>query len=172
MTLNRIRITQRKKESQRLSFVKALKDVSGYGLKEAKDLADSLNYSFDKTLSHVSDYAKENQNSFIEVVLPGKFASDRTHSQTNEAIRAFIKHLNENCTGSYEVTGGTEWEREMKLLSLGVGVDSDYVNFITRVIMCRDQAGIETFISEHLSTLDRKKLEEIYNKIIKESKEI
>lgn len=164
MIFDKIRITQRRKEDHRLAFVKALKEVSGYGLKEAKDIADRLNYSFDKSLIATID-SKEKSASTIEVVLPGKFAANRDSNQTNQAIKDFAKDLNEHCTGSYEVSGGTEWEREMKLLSLGIGTDSDYVSFITKAVMTKNQLGIEEFISEHLSTLDRQSLEKIYNKL-------
>jgi len=34
MNFNRLKITQTKKENAKLSFVKALKDVTGFGLKQ------------------------------------------------------------------------------------------------------------------------------------------
>jgi len=153
ITFNKIRITQTRKEDHRLAFVKELKDVTGFGLKEAKDESDKLQRGFDATKEPFSieiDLAKSN---------PGWVKSQ---------LRDFAISINEKCTGGYSVNGGTEWEREVKLLSLGLGSDDEYVRFISEFIMTRPSSVIEKFISEQLSVMDRTKLEETFNKLIEE----
>lgn len=150
---NKIRITQTQPEDHRLAFVKELKDVTGFGLKEAKDQSDKLQAGFNATKEPFS----------IEIDLH-KSNPEWVKSQ----VRDFERIINERCTGKYSVNGGTEWEREVKLLSLGLGSDEEYVRFISEYIMTRPSHVIQNFISERLSGMDRKKLEETFNKLIEE----
>jgi hypothetical protein len=118
--VRKLRITQNRTEQNRLAFVKALKDVSGFGLKEAKDVSDSLHYKF------------KGDPVTTEITLDGEWGNK---PKTSDDITKFRKALNEVCTGSYTVNGGAEWERETKLLSLGIGSDSDYVNSISNIVI-------------------------------------
>lgn len=111
MNFNRLKITQTKKENAKLSFVKALKDVTGFGLKQSKDLTDDMNAGFARTNSPFS----------IEINLDSR----------KPDIKTFISDLRSHCTGEYIVNGGTGWERDVKLLSIGLGSDDEYVSFIS-----------------------------------------
>ncbi len=157
-----IRISQRNTENCRLAFVKNLKDITGFGLKEAKDIADKLNYSF-------------NAGDRISITVPVQLlnvlgSSDVTTLDYDYSIRNFTRKIGESCTGNYIVDVGVEWGRESKLLSLGIGSDSDFISFIKKMIMYKNSSDIEDFIGELLSSRDRVELEKIYNKLTENGK--
>lgn len=136
-------IVQNNKESQRLAFVKALKDLTGLGLKESKDLADDLNYTFDR----MGVSRKTIELSGADVL---------------KKIKDFQIAIKENCSGSYNSLG-TEHSREMKMLMLGIGEKEHYVDFISDIItICDDSNEI---IKEVLNELPKEKLNDILNKI-------
>lgn len=148
MLVRKLKITQNKPEERRLGFVKALKDITGLGLKDSKDICDLLcnGYNFDKK-SYTIDVP---------------FSSERTH----EDLRKFTKFITEECTGDYEVAGGPEWDREIKLLSLGLGTDDEYREMVKRLPLYGDQEKIELFIDEVLTSSNRESLEKFFNKLI------
>ena len=92
------------KTPSKLAFVKLIKQVSGLGLKESKDIADTFDYDINKT---------------VEFEIPKDISIDQ-----------FRKDLKE-IGGQYLVNGGLEFEREYKLLTLGLGEQEDYVDFIS-----------------------------------------
>ncbi len=92
------------KTPSKLAFVKLIKQVSGLGLKESKDIADTFDYDINKT---------------VEFEIPRDISIDQ-----------FRKDLKE-IGGQYLVNGGLEFEREYKLLTLGLGEQEDYVDFIS-----------------------------------------
>src|ERR1035437_5377555 len=96
---NKIRIIQHKQELHRLAFVKYLKEITNLGLKDAKDLADQL---------HVQTNGLWNNS--IEVNYYPKVLDE-------------FKHNLKGCTGEYTVVNTQEWDREIKLLSIGLGSD-------------------------------------------------
>ncbi len=102
----KIRIICNSKTKSSLAFVKALKEFSGYGLKEAKDCADSLHANGEVNF----DY----------------------HGSSSD-ISQFRKFINELPDGSYIVNGGVEVERERKLLSMGLGTQNEYIDFLSGV---------------------------------------
>lgn len=156
MIVNKIKITQNRPESSRLAFVKALKDVSGLGLKEAKDLADTLHHGFGTG------------SKTIEISIGVNNGYTKPSPKTIKDIKDFIKYLNENCSGDYTVGGGIAFERESKLLSLGMGSDADYISFISKVMMEKSRTEIEEFMSSIMSNVNREDLQKIFNKLIKE----
>lgn len=98
----RIKISCPKKPESKLLFVKKLKEYTGLGLKDAKDIADSL--FDDSNYSHRLTFNCESVNK----------------------VREDFK----NCGGETIIFGGEEYLRELKLLNIGLGEHSDYVNFI------------------------------------------
>jgi hypothetical protein len=102
--MKKIRMKCVEKTPSKLAFVKLIKQVSGLGLKESKDIADTFDYDINKT---------------VEFEIPRDISIDQ-----------FRKDLKE-IGGQYLVNGGLEFEREYKLLTLGLGEQEDYVDFIS-----------------------------------------
>lgn len=102
--MKKIRMKCVQKTPSKLAFVKLIKQVSGLGLKESKDIADTFDYDINKT---------------VEFEMPRDISIDQ-----------FRKDLKE-IGGQYLVNGGLEFEREYKLLTLGLGEQEDYVDFIS-----------------------------------------
>ena len=100
--MKKIRMKCVQKTPSKLAFVKLIKQVSGLGLKESKDIADTFDYDINKT---------------VEFEIPRDISIDQ-----------FRKDLKE-IGGQYLVNGGLEFEREYKLLTLGLGEQEDYVDF-------------------------------------------
>ena len=102
--MKKIRMNCVQKTPSKLAFVKLIKEVSGLGLKDSKDIADTFDYDINKTVE-------------FEIL-------------TSKSIDQFRKDLKE-IGGQYLVNGGLEFEREYKLLTLGLGEQEDYVDFIS-----------------------------------------
>ena len=102
--MKKIRMKCVEKTPSKLAFVKLIKEVSGLGLKESKDIADTFDYDINR---------------------PVEFEISR-----DKSIDQFRKDLKE-IGGQYLVNGGLEFEREYKLLTLGLGEQEDYVDFIS-----------------------------------------
>lgn len=145
MQTRKVTLVQRRTETQRLQFVKALKDLTGFGLKESKDICDHLNYSFNGSVSKVT----------FEVPYDSNF---------QKRLKDFQKTLRENCTGVYD--GMTiEYEREAKILELGLGDKNDYISFIIEYIPSLSNEDAESVLKEVLSNLTEEKLKDIFNKV-------
>jgi hypothetical protein len=102
--MKKIRMNCVQKTPSKLAFVKLIKQVSGLGLKESKDIADTFDYDINKT---------------VEFEIPRDISIDQ--------FRKDLKDIG----GQYLVNGGLEFEREYKLLTLGLGEQEDYVDFIS-----------------------------------------
>lgn len=120
----------------KLAFVKLLKDCSGLGLKGAKDIADIL---FD------------NGSFFVEVELSEPFR-DNYRKFTTE-----IKDI-----GTFEIWGGVEWERELKMLQLSVGEVDEYVEFLSDWSF---HSNDKEFFKKLLSKLSKEALVELTKQI-------
>ena len=128
----------------KLTLVKLIKDCSGLGLKDSKDICDELHLNPGKVVKMQ--------------VLP--VAADGTNY-----IRKFINELKE-VDGMFEVTGGTEWQRNYKMLAIGLGDRSEYVDFITEHIS--DNRTLEEskdLIRFIIKKLTKKEIEEVFSKI-------
>lgn len=150
--MRKIKIRLVRPTTQKLMLVKLIKDCSGLGLRESKDLCDRL-HDF-KNISvemPIRDYESYDYNTGLTI-------------PTNVDYRAkFISGIKE-IDGEFIVNGGIQWERNAKMLSLGIGDDSDYSDFIKEHIISNldDSKNILTFI---LSKLSKEELIEIFSKI-------
>ena len=134
--MKKIRMKCVQKTPSKLAFVKLIKQVSGLGLKESKDIADTFDYDINKT---------------VEFEIPRDISIDQ-----------FRKDLKE-IGGQYLVNGGLEFEREYKLLTLGLGEQEDYVDFISENLnYFTNQEDTIKFI---LSKLTKEDLIELVNKL-------
>jgi hypothetical protein len=134
-----IRIKLIEKCDNKLIFVKLIKDCSGLGLKESKDICDRLHSHPHETQSFVV----------------------RQDGITNYA-KKFRDEIS-NCGGKFIVCGGTEFMRDFKILDLGIGDNEDYANFIIDYyeINFEDQKEFLKFV---LSKLNREDLMSIFEK--------
>jgi hypothetical protein len=133
----KIRMKCVEKTPSKLAFVKLIKEVSGLGLKESKDIADTFDYDINKSVE-------------FEILTPSK------------SIEQFKKDL-KNIGGQYLVNGGVEFDREYKLLTLGLGEQEDYVDFISENL--NYFSNQEDTIKLILTKLSKEDLIEITNKL-------
>ncbi len=125
------------KAESKLQLVKLIKDCSGLGLRESKDICDNLHAGMTQTFETRQDgivnYAKK--------------------------FREEIK----NCGGKFIVSGGTEFLREFKMLDLGIGDNEDYADFIVEYFEnnFEDQKDFLKFV---LSNLKREELISIFER--------
>ena len=122
----------------KLIFVKLIKECSGLGLKESKDICDRLHAGEVQTFEVREDdsvnYAK-------------KFRQDIV-----------------NCGGKFQVSGCVEFQRNYKMLQLGIGDDSDYIDFISESIFQNNLENSEEFLKFVLTKFNREQLIEIFDK--------
>jgi hypothetical protein len=88
--------------TSKLNFVKMVKDLTGYGLKESKDICDDIHRSIPKE---------------IEVL----------------DVENFIKQMTQNF-GDYVDVYHPAYDRDLKILLVGVGDKTDYVDAIIKLI--------------------------------------
>jgi hypothetical protein len=123
----------------KLIFVKLIKDCSGLGLKESKDICDRLH-------SHP-----------LEI---------QTFVVRQDGITNYAKKFRDeisNAGGKFIISGGTEFMRDFKILDLGIGDNEDYANFIIDYYenSFEDQKEFLKFV---LSKLNREELLSIFEK--------
>ena len=134
--MKKIRMKCVEKTPSKLAFVKLIKEVSGLGLKESKDIVDTFDYDINKT---------------VEFEIPRDISIDQ--------FRKDLKDIG----GQYLVNGGLEFEREYKLLTLGLGEQEDYVDFISENL--NYFTNQEEAIKAILTKLSKEDLIEITNKL-------
>ena len=125
------------KVESKLQLVKLIKDCSGLGLRESKDICDNLHAGMTQT---------------FEV---------RQDGIVNYANK-FRKELN-ICGGKFQVSGGTEFQREFKMLDLGIGENEDYIEFITEYFENNFENQKE-FLKFVLSKLDRHEIISVFER--------
>ena len=135
----------------KLLFVKLIKECSGLGLKEAKDLCDEL-------------HAKP--NIVQEIPIRDWETHDYSTGKSTPAITDFRKKFAteiKDVGGKFVVNGGVQWERNVKMLSLGIADKPDYAEFMKDYILNKfdNSEDILTFVLDKLSKED---LQEIFNK--------
>ena len=134
--MKKIRMKCVEKTPSKLVLVKLIKELSGLGLKESKDIADSFDYDINKT---------------VEFEIP-----------TSKSIDQFRRDL-KDMGGQYLINGGVEFDREYKLLTLGLGEQEDYVDFISENLnyFTNQQEAIKIILTK----LSKEDLIEITNKL-------
>ena len=158
-------VSDRVERCQEISDYK-LTDIYNLCQREMKDLSkNSLsdfvihNYNddinpFGDILTQVNKIDQKIIDKYLSVAIDG----------TNY-VRKFINELKE-VDGQFEVTGGTEWQRNYKMLAIGLGDKSEYVDFISEHISdnrtLEESKNLIKFIIEKLS---EKEIEDIFSKI-------
>ena len=124
----------------KIAFVKLVKECSGLGLRESKDLCDEL---------HSSPHLVQD--------MPVKPTDDTDYS------KRFISEI-KNVGGKFLVNGGIQWERNIKMLKLGIGDESDYSDFIKDYIL-NGLEDSENLLTLALSKLSKNDIQEVFNTI-------
>lgn len=139
----KIRLTIVEKIESKLKFVKLLKDVSGLSLKEAKDIADYLCENIGKSKEFdINSEFKDNSGNMIDSIY-------------------YLNNELPYCGGRILLNGGKEWQREFKMLSLGIGEAEDYSYFIKEHLSTNRE-----FLDNILSKLKKEDLQKLINEIV------
>ena len=77
--------------------------------------------------------------------------------------KRFISEI-KNVGGEFLVNGGIQWERNIKMLKLGIGDESDYSEFIKDYIL-NGLVDSENLLTLALSKLSEEDIKEVFNKI-------
>jgi hypothetical protein len=143
--MRRIRMKLLSECKNKLQVVKLIKDCTELGLKDSKDIADEM-------FNHIG-LVKE-----IELVEP-YIREGRTFNPYEE----FKKNINN--FGDFKVTGGLSWERDAKMLGIGVGDIEDYANFVSDYMSYNNTDENKMILEVLFSKLKKEDLVELVNQI-------
>lgn len=127
---------------QKLLFVKTLKMTTDLELKEAKD---------------ISDFLFDNLNTSVEIDLVDNPEKTDGLSSIDYLTKNLLK-----CGGEVKILGGKDWQRDFKMLTIGIGDEKDYVSFIVEYL---DMYNKKQIFKEMLEKLNKKQLVDILNKM-------
>lgn len=133
----KIKIKLITKSNTKLALVKLIKECSGLGLKESKDLCDFLH---------------DHPHTFLEV--PIKVNNDN-HIDYRKKFIDELKQID----GEFVVIGGSQWERDFKMLKLGIAEKSEYLQFI------KDNVSLEKAFDRIFNKLSKEDLMDIINNL-------
>jgi hypothetical protein len=114
----------------KLKLCKVIKDFTGLGLRESKDIVDNLFINFTEKINIKDIYYSD----FKEELL--------------------------GC-GQFEINGGLSYERECKILALGIGDREDYINYIVEKFSVIGLKEKEALLLTILNKLEKSDLLEI-----------
>ena len=135
----KVKLQIKKNCQTKLMLVKILKNNTGLVLKDSKDICDKL---------HELPYR------------PVEFLLDTpVDINPNEYAKSFKEELSEMGL-EFDMSGGTDFERNRKLLMLGLGDKEDYVSFLEENLI--DQKELLNLVLNKLSKDD---LKEIFDNI-------
>ena len=145
---NKIRIQLIEICPTKLQFVKLIKDCTGLGLRDSKDVCDRL---------HDRPDLIEEIN-----VREGVDGNGVTYS------KKFINGMRDLVQGEFNVTGGLQWDRNIKMLSLGIADESEYIDFANEFLIDNRNLEVsETILRFALSKLSKDELQEVFTEINK-----
>lgn len=126
--------------NNKLRFVKNIKELCDLGLRDAKDIVDRIC-----------------QKPYI----PFEFEVPMG-TTTKEAYDKLTYELAPD--NILEINGGTQWQREIKMLQLGVGERQDYLDFLKQHIQT-NFGNSEEMLTFVLDKLTQEQLQETIDKI-------
>jgi len=141
----RIRMKLLSECKNKIQVVKLIKDCTGLGLRESKDIADEMfnHIGLVKEIELRDPYIKE--------------------GKTFNPYEEFTKNIKD--FGHFHVTGGLFWERDSKMLGIGVGDVEDYANFVSEYMSYNDSDENKMILEVLFSKLKKEDLVELVNKI-------
>jgi hypothetical protein len=129
----------------KLQVVKLIKDCTYLGLKDSKWLADEM-------FNHIG-LVKE-----IELREP--YIKDSKLINPFEEFTSNIKKF-----GDFRVTGGLSWERDAKMLGIGVGDIEDYAQFVSEYMSYNTPEENKIILRSFFSKLNKEDLMGLVNEI-------
>ena len=145
---NKIRIQLIERCPNKLQFVKLIKDCTGLGLKDAKNVCDRLH----------------DRPELIEEITVHDGIDENGITYSNK----FINGMKELVLGKFIVTGGLQWDRNIKMLSLGIADESEYIDFTNEFLIDNRNLEVsETILRFALSKLSKEELQEVFTEINK-----
>ena len=140
----KIKIKLLSKCENKLQVVKLIKDCTKLGLRESKDITDYLfqNIGKSKEIELVEPYIKTDI-----LITPSEL----------------IKEINN--LGEFKISGGISWERDFKLLSLGIGDKGDYLKFFSEYLNFNEKDFNNILLDKIISKIEKEKLVEILNEL-------
>ena len=149
--INIIRMQLKQDVGSKLAFVKLIKECTDLGLKDSKWICDEL-----------QDNLRKGKKVYKEIHLKGG-----VDGLGSSYIKVFQKGVTDLGIDAF-MTGGLAWERNFKMLSLGIGEQSDYSDFIVEYVNSIEREQGKDIIGLMIDKLDKKDLEDIFSKISKE----
>lgn len=143
--MRKLRIKLLSKCDNKLQVVKLIKDCTELGLRESKDLVDSM---FD------------NIGLVREIELREPYFREGKLFNTYEELTTKIKEF-----GDFYVTGGLSWERNVKMLGLGIGELEDYVTFVSDYMTYNNSEVNKVILESLFNKLKKEDLVELVNQI-------
>ena len=126
--------------NNKLRFVKNVKELCDLGLKESKDIVDRI--------------CQKPYTPFEFEIPMGTTTKEAYDKLSYELVPDNI----------LEINGGTQWQREMKMLQLGVGERQDYLDFVKQHIQT-NFGNSEEMLTFVLDKLTQEQLQETIDKI-------
>ena len=144
--MKKIRFKLLSRCDNKLQVVKLIKDCTGLGLKDSKDIADLMfdNIGLVREIELREPYLDKNG----EIIRPFELFTSK--------IKDF---------GDFYVTGGLSWERNAKMLGLGVGDLEDYANFVSEYMTLNNTEENKMILETLFSKLNKEDLVELVNQI-------
>ena len=130
----KVRVKMLEPSNSKLQLVKSLKDLSGLGLRDSKNIIDELHYGREQT-----------------IIL-----------NSRDDARTLKKQFNDY--GKFQINGGVDHDRNIQLLSLGLGETQEYIDEISdRIFFQLDDENSKLMLNFALSKITQDNLIEILN---------
>jgi hypothetical protein len=141
----KLRIKLLSKCENKLQVVKLIKDCTGLGLKDSKDIADDM---------------------FNKIGLVREIEITEPYTKDGKVFNPFEEFTtNINQFGDFQVTGGLSWERDSKMLGLGIGEIEDYAIFVSDYMSYNNSEENKMILETIFNKLEKKDLVELVNQI-------
>ncbi len=140
----KIKIKLLSESKNKIQFVKIIKDCTLLSLLESK---------------HIADYLFQNIGKSKEIELVDPYIKTDILITPSELIKEI------NNFGDFKITGSISWERDVKLLSLGIGDKSDYLKFFSEYLNFNEKDFNNILLDKIISKIEKEKLVEILNEL-------
>lgn len=130
--------------NNKLAVVKLIKDCAGLSLKDSKDIADLM---------------------FNNIGLVREIDLKEPYIREGKLFKPFDEFAKIKDFGDFQITGGLSWERDFKMLSLGVGDTEDYVNFVAEYMTLNNVEENKMLLKVIFNKSKKEDLVELVNKI-------
>ena len=143
--MRKIRFKLLSKCDNKLQVVRLIKDCTGLGLRDSKWIADEMfdHIGLVKEIDLKEPYMRE--------------------GKTLYPYEEFTKNIHN--FGHFQVTGGISWERDSKMLGIGIGETEDYANFVSEYMTLNNVEENKMILEVLFSKLEKEDLVELVNKI-------